>query len=323
MANELKPNAITMNADVEVLHSDYSSITFAMKGTQIVFSVDIDRFTSSPNNPVVQRVMVIDISAFEKDDAVRDKIREAYEKWCVDTTDRCRMFPLPYYALNLKWRRGRVNELAAYISQVNNDLYEHALGGKPLHRPISSLSENAGLNQFLGRTIVSIDEVTEEADEDQVSGIESLTLNFSDGVRLEFYHNQNCCEHVSVHDICGNLKDLIGSPLLQIECVSQSSDPDDEDEPVQLNALPAPKGTDMDIPTEGVEEAESYTWTFYRMATIKGSVTIRWYGVSNGYYSERVDVRAREFWSAWLEIDPDVTDNAVDAEVVEVPTLLN
>lgn len=78
-------------------------------------------------------------------------------------------------------------------------------------------------------------------------------------------HIQDCCESVSIDDIVGDLKDLIGSPIVFAE---------------ETNNHDNPK-RDYD---------ESFKWTFYNISTIKGSVTIKWYGTSNGYYSENVDV---------------------------------
>jgi hypothetical protein len=80
-------------------------------------------------------------------------------------------------------------------------------------------------------------------------------------------HEQDCCESVTVEDIVGDLHDLEGSPLLIAEEVSNGEDP---------------------LGWVADEYTESYTWTYYRFSTIRGSVSIRWYGTSNGYYGESV-----------------------------------
>ena len=91
---------------------------------------------------------------------------------------------------------------------------------------------------------------------------EELLIVTSEGRVFRQFHDQDCCEHVSIEDICGDLSDLIGSPILQAdESCSGAGEPD---------------------------VSESGSWTFYQLATIKGSVTIRWLGSSNGYYSEGV-----------------------------------
>jgi hypothetical protein len=84
-------------------------------------------------------------------------------------------------------------------------------------------------------------------------------------------HFQECCEQVDIESIVGDLEDLVGSPVLVAE--ERTS----KDEPV------------VDVRGDGAWGGHwSNTWTFYELATIKGSVTIRWHGSSNGYYSEAV-----------------------------------
>ncbi len=113
-------------------------------------------------------------------------------------------------------------------------------------------------DELLGRTLYKV-----TADDDQ------LKLYLSDTNYVVFYHQQDCCESVYIEDICGDLQDLVGEPLLIAEEVSD-------------DAYEAEHSPD--------EYAESYTWTFYKFATRKGYVDVRWFGTSNGYYSESVSV---------------------------------
>lgn len=98
----------------------------------------------------------------------------------------------------------------------------------------------------------------------------SVLFTCADGSGFRLYHEQDCCESVTLEDVIGDLQDLVGVPLLLAEEVDSS------DEPAPAHAI-------------NYGGPESYTWTFYKFGTIKGYVTLRFYGESNGYYSERVD----------------------------------
>ena len=98
-------------------------------------------------------------------------------------------------------------------------------------------------------------------------GSDEIRFICNDGSEYLMYHVQDCCESVTLEDIAGDVNDLINSEIMLAEEVTSNENP------------------------EGVkpEYQDSFTWTFYKLRTINGSVTLRWYGESNGYYSESVD----------------------------------
>lgn len=110
---------------------------------------------------------------------------------------------------------------------------------------------------LVGKTITSIQGLEE--------GSEAVLFTLSDGTRCQLSHYQDCCESVSLYDVVGDVEDLIGEPILL-----------------------ARESSSGDSPPGLPESSESQTWTFYTIATRKGYVDMRWWGTSNGYYSESV-----------------------------------
>lgn len=112
---------------------------------------------------------------------------------------------------------------------------------------------------LLGKTITKIFQ-------DQEKDPYDILFVTSDGEKFILTHVQDCSENIFLEDICGDLEDILDSPIIQA------------DEEIN-DTLPCEDGY-----------YDSYTWTFYKLATIKGSVTLRWYSTSNGYYSEEVEL---------------------------------
>lgn len=92
------------------------------------------------------------------------------------------------------------------------------------------------------------------------NGSDEVVFTLDNGLEYLMYHAQDCCESVYLEDVCGDVEDLLYEPIT----ITETSNFDRE-------------------------KNESQTWTFYTLNTKKGSVTLRWLGESNGYYSESVD----------------------------------
>ena len=110
------------------------------------------------------------------------------------------------------------------------------------------------INDMVGKVFTSVTQ----------DGSEMVFKN--DTETFKFFHYQDCCETVSIDDIVGDLSDLEGEPLLIAEEVSGEA------------------------PVLDDEYHECVEWTFYKFATRKGYVDVRWFGESNGYYSTSVSL---------------------------------
>lgn len=94
----------------------------------------------------------------------------------------------------------------------------------------------------------------------------ALTLVTYEGECYDLYPEDGPPNDVEVwiESIVGDLNDLLFEPILMAEEVTNSEDSDN------LNP--------------------EYTWTFYKLATRKGYVDIRFAGRSNGYYCEKASL---------------------------------
>lgn len=106
-------------------------------------------------------------------------------------------------------------------------------------------------------------------------GSEEIVFTTVSGETYKLFHSQDCCESVRVESVVGEVDDLLNTPILDAYETSNT-----KEHPSDLLVKDVPKWVD-----------DSFTWTFYRLTTIKGSVTIRWFGSSNGYYSESVSFK--------------------------------
>jgi hypothetical protein len=114
------------------------------------------------------------------------------------------------------------------------------------------------IEELMGQTIVQIAGAEK--------GQEEILFTLKDSRVFRMFHEQDCCESVQVEDVCGDINDLIDRPIVRAEAPSTKNEPKPSDKYIDY-----------------------WTWTFYILGTQKGTVTIRWLGSSNGYYSEGVD----------------------------------
>jgi len=111
-----------------------------------------------------------------------------------------------------------------------------------------------------GKTVLHVDGLRVDS--------ECVVFFLSDGSILQIAYHHDCCASCSILDMDCEDSDFINQKILSLEIV-ESEDP-----------------------PPGDYTPDSYTWSFVKFSTTKGHFTMRWYGESNGYYSESPTIQA-------------------------------
>ena len=108
---------------------------------------------------------------------------------------------------------------------------------------------------MIGKTIESVIGLEYQSDE--------VIITFTDFTHVIFKHYQECCENVYLEDyeLTGKLEYGVINDAYSTTKYAE----DNDNEELEL-------------------------WTFYNINTNKGTLNLRWYGSSNGYYGVGVNV---------------------------------
>lgn len=119
-------------------------------------------------------------------------------------------------------------------------------------------NEHVPFNVLKGKTLIAVEKFCYYGDH--------LVFKTSDGDIYLMAHDQDCCEEVYIDDVCGDFEDLLNEEILVAD--ELSGDVTDEERSIY----------------------GSCSWTFFHLATLHGDVTIKWFGTSNGFYSESANL---------------------------------
>ena len=113
--------------------------------------------------------------------------------------------------------------------------------------------------ELKGQIVKEIINLQEDNDE--------VFIRTNDGT-YKLYHQQDCCEHVRIYNVIGNVADIIGEVVFAEEDAG-ANDPDWYKE----------------------DYHDSHTWTKYVLKTENASLEFWFLGESNGYYSENISIK--------------------------------